>query len=229
MFALDKKSKGRYFLDYNTTYFCSSNLFYNFPKENEVDYQISIKRKSNKNLNLNLTSHNLKYEYLILFPFAHNYIIFNQNIKSGEIVLNEKADGKIIGKSVFVIKLKNSQSLDFIKNFLKNDTEYMEFIFGIKDLFKNDLIVSKCSIFSDKLFSIDNNFIIEKMAPWNITSIENEYIQKRNFVKYCILITVILIIIIIIIAIVKKIKRKIKTIDYDEVKVVTTSEISTNS
>jgi hypothetical protein len=40
---------------------------------------------------------------------------------------------------------------------------------------------------------------------------------------------VILIIIIIILAIVKKIKRKIKTIDYDEVKVVTTSEISTNS
>ena len=79
------------------------------------------------------------------------------------------------------------------------------------------------------MFTDENNFIINKIAPWNITSIENEYIQKRNFVKYCILITVILIIIIIIIAIVKKIKRKIKTIDYDEVKVVTTSEISTNS
>ena len=229
MFALDKKSKGKYFLDYNTTYFCTSNLFYNFPKENVIDYKISIKRKSNKNLYLNLTSNNLKYEYLILFPFAHNYIIFNQNIKSGEIVLNEKADGRIIGKSVFVIKLMNSQSLDFIKNFLKNDTEYMEFIFGIKDLFKNDLIVSKCSIFSDKIFTTENNFIIDKIAPWNITLIENAYIQKRNFIQYCILITIILTLIIIIIALIKKIKRKIKTIDYDEVKVVSTSDISNNS
>jgi len=39
----------------------------------------------------------------------------------------------------------------------------------------------------------------------------------------------ILTLIIIIIALIKKIKRKIKTIDYDEVKVVSTSDISNNS
>lgn len=229
IFSLDKKSKGRFLLDYDTSYFCSSNLFYNFPKETEVDYKIEIKRKSNKELQLIFNSKNVKYEYLVLFPFAHNYMIFNNKNNTGQIKLNEKADGKIIGKSLFVIKLKGTQSLDFIKNFLKNDTEYMEFIFGIKDLFKNDLIVSKCSIYSNRLLSQQNLNIFDKIAPWNISSIEINYIKKQNFIKYCIIVTVVIALLLIILIIYKKIRNKVKTIDYDEVKVISTSETSTNS
>ena len=105
----------------------------------------------------------------------------------------------------------------------------MEFIFGIKDLFKNDLIVSKCSIYSNRLLSQQNLNIFDKIAPWNISSIEINYIKKQNFIKYCIIVTIVIALLLIILIIYKKIRNKVKTIDYDEVKVISSSETSTNS
>ena len=139
--SLSNDNKGKYFVNYysknnnyneNNKMLCTSNFPYFLDSNNkdnfldEIYYSMDITKVSNSKLLLNIDirqNKNLKFNYFLLFfPFYDKIEIIEINDKNKiEINLDDNANGKIIGKMVHLIAIKDEDykyalNLTFVKN-----------------------------------------------------------------------------------------------------------------
>jgi len=139
--SLSNDNKGKYFVNYysknnnyneNNKLLCTSNFPYFLDSNNkdnfldEIYYSMDITKVSNSKLLLNIDirqNKNSKFNYFLLFfPFYDKIEIIKINDKNKiEINLDDNANGKIIGKIVHLIAIKDEDykyalNLTFDKN-----------------------------------------------------------------------------------------------------------------
>ena len=139
--SLSNDNKGKYFVNYysknnnyneNNKMLCTSNFPYFLDSNNkdnfldEIYYSMDITKVSNSKLLLNIDirkNKNSKFNYFLLFfPFYDKIKIIKINDKNKiEINLDDNANGKIIGKMVHLIAIKDEDykyalNLTFDKN-----------------------------------------------------------------------------------------------------------------
>lgn len=174
VFSIDKSSKGKFYISDNKDYFCSSMISFDNNNIGTIltkdystnDYIISIQRQSNTMLNISFDSNSFSNftSYLVIFPFTNMYIFFDKKMNAN-VSLSGTSDGKIIGKTVYVFKIMQEETLDFIKKFLK-EKNYLQFLLEIQNKFDSTLKISQCSIISNKIYNKENFAILKKISPF---------------------------------------------------------------
>ena len=188
--TLENNNKGKYYVDFysnkefkeNNKMVCTSNypLFINNLKNKtnnednnylgkDIFYVMNISKISTTKLLVNIDIKQKKNSYnyfLIFFPYYDKIEIFDikKKIFEVEINLDENANGKIIGKTVFIIPIEDEdyeKSSDII--FKTND--YMSLIDSINNISKNkNYDVIPCSIFSyNSIINENSTFEFRKM------------------------------------------------------------------
>ena len=202
--SLDKENKGKYYIDYysnedykdNNKMICSSN-FPNFitlrnesKKDNyyidDIYYEITISKMSTRNLKLNIDikqKGKKQYNYFIIFfPFNEKIEIFNLKKKTEiEINLDESINGKIIGKTVYIIPIDNKDNdNDIISKLSYNNNDIHSLIFSLNKMSKNkNYKFIPCSITSYNSFKNDNS-LMEFMKMSEQFKKANPFIKKRK-------------------------------------------------
>ena len=232
--SLKNKSKTKYCMDTfkGNKFFCASNFFkfFNFAKNIynytnstsslDIYYSVNITKLTNKLLNLEMIikiSDPIKYtNFIILFPFSNRIelIYINNTIKDYKynfrVELNDQANGKIIGKTIYLIPI-NLNGNDDLKKIIYN----ISFIDNNIDLFLNKIknIVNTiqyipCSIMASNSYS--DQKLIDAIQKVIFGFDLNEIDLKDNFkIKIFFILSVLALATALIILIITIIKTKI--------------------
>ena len=169
--SLKNDNKGKYYVNYyddkdkSNKMFCSSNFpsyiySYFYDKKNiyldEIYYLMNITKISNTKLRINIeikqnSDNDYIYNYFILyFPFFDDIEIFDikNKIFETEITLNEQANGKIIGKTVYIIPIEDEDFYN-IYNLTYQTNHIMSMVESLNQISKNrNYKLIPCSIMS---------------------------------------------------------------------------------
>ena len=256
--TLENNNKGKYFVDYysdednteNNKMICTSNFPYfinnyiNTQKDTYLDddiyYIMNISKISTSKLKVNIDIKQngiKKYNYfLVFFPYFSKFEIFDNNniIFEEEINLDEDANGKIVGKTVYIIPIDDDYYQESSNIILKSN-DFMGLIKSLNKITKNNNYkLIPCSIISFNSFKNKkslNEFrkMIEKfenMKPFvnRKKDIRDKFIFKHFFISTIILS---LLLIIILFFIIKKIRKKPKHYSqFDRVAIACAPQIS---
>ena len=202
--TLDNNNKGKYFVDYysnentneNNKMICTSNLpyfinIYNFSEEsdfgNNIYYIMNISKISTTKLKATIDIKQFgknKYNYFIIsFPYSEKIEIFdiNNNIFETEINLDDNANGKIIGKTVYIIPLENEdyeQSKTIV--FKVNDAESL--IDSLNDISKKkNYKMIPCSIMSYNSIINENSISEFRAMVKRFPNMKPNINRKKDF------------------------------------------------
>ena len=255
--TLDDDYKGKYYVDfyskensnYNNKMICTSNFpyfinIYNYTEENDISdnifYIMNISKISTTKLKVIIDIKQYgknKYNYfIILFPFSEKIEFFDikEKIFSTEINLDENANGKIVGKTVYVIPIENedykkSSNFDFKANNIMSLEE------SLNKISKNkNYKLIPCSIMSYNSILNENSIselrkMIQKfpdMKPFinKRRDFEGRFIYKHFFISTIFLS---LFLILIFYLLIRKYRKKSKYYrQFDEVAIASTPQLS---
>lgn len=233
-FTLDDDMKGKYYIDYyskenftndNNNMICTSNFpffIYQLKEKNnnyynnidEIYYEIIINKMSTKNLRLNInifqsrSAYNFNF-FIIIFPFYTKLELYDIRHQINiDINLEESANGKIIGKTIYIIPIdesdienvlrisdkmnSNNNIFDSLSQILKNKYyKYIPCSIMSFNSFKNEYSLSQLVNFSD-IFTIKNRYfylsntqiIIISILLFIIIIVSFVIIRKKYFSFY---------------------------------------------
>ena len=243
--SLENDNKGKYFVDYyskndqteNNKMLCTSNYYHfiyslnqtqnNNYFESEIYYYINISKISTTKLKLSIyveQNNKKKYNYFVVyFPYYNKIEIFdiNKKIFEKEINLNENANGKIIGKTVYLIPLEDelyskANNIEFQTN---NILSLRSAINNISENINYDLI--PCSIMSYNSFRNEKSFYEFIKMNEKFDDLFNNKRYERFIFKHFLISSIILILLLIIIfyIIIKAYKKSKYSKQFDEVRI----------
>lgn len=218
--SLKNENRGKYYIDYysdfntndNNKMICSSNFpnfisILNDTKNgiylDDIYYEIIINKISTHYLKLNVNIKQKvrnKYKYFIIFfPFHQKIELLNIKKKSEiEIYLDENVNGKIIGKTAYIIPIEDKDN-NILSQITFNINEFNSLMFSLNKISNNkNYNYIPCSIMSFNSFR--NNDSLNEFRKMSEKFTEhNPFIKKRkksNFFKKVIIIGVIILFII---------------------------------
>ena len=238
--SLENNNKGKYYVDYysnedyneNNKMICTSNYPYlinyifNYSEsdiylDNDIYYVMNISKISTTKLKINIDikqNQKNKYNYFILyFPYYDKIEIFdiNKNIFETEISLDENANGKIIGKTVYIIPIED-EDYEKSNDISFNTNDFMSLIISINNISKRkNYKLIPCSILSYNALRNKNSFVEFKNMMGSFNDMKpfvnkNKDIEDRFIFKHFLICSIILSLILIIIfyLLIKKIRKK---------------------
>ena len=224
--SLDKDNRGKYYIDYysnrnneeNNKMICTSNFpnyisIFNETKKNikyyldDIYYEIIISKISTRNLILNIDVKQKgknKYNYFIVFfPFNEKIEVIDINNKKNEIEVNldESINGKIIGKTAYLIPIEDKdKDNNIIDKITYNNNDINSLIISLNKISNNkNYKFIPCSIMSYNSFNNEKSIsTFIKMSEQ--FSEPNLFIKKRkksHFFKNIVIIGLIIFIIVV--------------------------------
>ena len=200
--SLNEDNKGKYFVDYyskndnneNNKMLCTSNFPYflniSNEKQNEIFYddiyyEMYISKISTTKFKINIDINQNKYKYfLVFFPFYDKIGIFDikNKIFEIEVNLNQDANGKIIGKTVYIIPIEdedylNSQNITFKTNDLNSLISSLNIISK-----KKNYKLIPCSIISYNSFKNEKSISEFRKMIEKFTDMK-PFIRKKRTIK----------------------------------------------
>ena len=243
--TIENDNKGKYYVDYysknnpseNNKMICTSNYLYflnnleqsinDINSDDEIYYSMDISKISTTKLKLSINimqNHDNKYNYFLLFfPYYNKIEIFdiNKKILEKEIILDENANGKIIGKAVYIIPLEDD--LYEKANNLKFETNnILSLIASLNKIDKDkNYELIPCSIISYNSFRNEKSLNEFRKMNENFNDIFNSKKNEGFIYKHFFIISIIfcLLLIIILFIIIKAYKKSKYQKQFDEVQI----------
>ena len=246
--TLKDYNKGKYFVDFysksdyndNNKMICTSNFPYyiNIFNDSQNDsnlfddiyYVLNISKFSTTKLKLNIDikqNEDFNYNYFLLyFPYYDLIEVFDikNKLLNVEIDISEKSNGKIVGKTVYIIPIEDEDFRELSNATFATDT-FMEFLVSLNQISKNkNYKIVPCSIMSYNSFKNENSYselrkMIERFNDIKPYINREKDLMHKFVYKHFIISTIILslLLILILYLIIKKFKKKTNLRKYDRV------------
>ena len=195
--SLKNDNIGKFFIDYyskidrkeNNRMICTSNFpnfigqINNTDDKNYIDdiyYEIFIDKISTSKfkLKINVNQKRKRYNYfMVLFPFNKKLNLLNIKQESEIIIdIDESINGKIIGKTVYVIPIEDKDS-NILSKVTFNINDFNNFIFSLNKASKNkNYKYMPCSLMSFNSFRNEESYM-------EYQKLNEKFVNKNPFVS----------------------------------------------